>query len=80
MTKKDFFHLVNKVAQNDFDRAFIMIETYNLLNDAEYFFINKRVSYKTVTANGTYVFHDAWANEKEPEQLYFKIGKTPFDE
>ena len=64
MLLKEFIKAVNTVAQTDFNRAVGMLDAYNLLNGASYFFNNKRVVYRGLTnyESDDYGIHDAYAN------------------
>lgn len=54
---KERIHMINEVAQENFEKATGMLDMFNDIYGVEFFLLNKRVCYKT-----GYHFHDAWAN------------------
>ena len=68
--RKELFEEINKVAQENIERAQGMIDILNMmspthdgLNQTRFILINRRVCYETIE-NGIKKFHDAWIYTK----------------
>lgn len=68
--RKELFEEINKVAQENLERAQGMIDILNMmspkhdgLNKTRFILINRRVCYETIE-NGIKKFHDAWVYAK----------------
>lgn len=62
MTNKEFFKVVNNMAQINLEKANTMIETFNLLNGTAYYLNCSRVVYTRYDEEGKKHIHDAWVN------------------
>lgn len=65
---KSLFATLNKIAQNDFERAQAMLDGINLVMGTNYGWLCKRVTYfddNSTVARKYSTAHDAWANAED---------------